>query len=150
MLLITICSYLAHHQNITISHLQTTQRHQQEQLKQIQQVKSQRLNQQKQLNKLTVQKNILDTNTQSNQALLTLLQTLPAMTPPKSWLNSVELLENHIEITANSYYFQDISKLPNRLENSHLFNKIELKKLARIKNLNHLHLSATHQRETYE
>lgn len=150
LLTLILCCYLTHHQNTIITHLKTTQFHQQAQLQQIQQLKLQLLSKQKQLDQLTAQKNKLNRYSQSNHALLALLQTLPLMTPSKSWLSSVRLLNNHLEITANSYHFQDISQFPDQLENSYLLNNIQLKKLARVKNLNYLHLSATHQGEAYE
>ncbi|MGJ3355023.1 PilN domain-containing protein [Providencia sp. Je.9.19] len=150
LLALILCCYLTHHQNRVVTHLKTIQFHQQAQLQQIQQLKSQLLGKQKQIDKLTTQKNRLNKYSQSNHDLLALLQTLPLMTPPKSWLNSVKLLNNHLEITAKSYHFQDISRFPDQLERSHLLNNIQLKKLIRVKNLNYLHLSATHRREAYE
>ncbi|TOP22829.1 hypothetical protein CGH19_24765, partial [Vibrio parahaemolyticus] len=59
--------------------------------------------QKKQLLELINQKNRLDEVMNNNQFLLKLLQDLPLITPLKSWLTTVQLVDNKIEIKARSY-----------------------------------------------
>ncbi|EPG7579690.1 PilN domain-containing protein [Providencia huaxiensis] len=86
----------------------------------------------------------------NNQFLLGLLQNLSTITPPKSWLTNLQLMDNKIEIKANSYDFQDINSLGLQLKNHPGLSDIQLKKISRVNQLNRLHLTAKYQGEPNE
>lgn len=85
-----------------------------------------------------------------NQFLLTLLQNLPTITPGKSWLTKLQFVDNKIEIKANSYDFKDINSLSLKLGEQAGLHHIQLKKLSRVNQLHHLHLTAKYQGAHHE
>ncbi|MBN6365891.1 PilN domain-containing protein, partial [Providencia rettgeri] len=101
--------------------------------------------QQTQINSLMSKKRKIDSIIVNNQFLLKLLQNLPTLTPPKSWLTNLQLMNNKIEIKANSYDFQDINSLGLQLKNHPGLSDIQLKKISRVNQLNRLHLTAKYQ-----
>ena len=150
ILAIISCSYLAFLQYIKLQHLESNLYNHNLQQQQTEQLKLLLIDKQKYLEQLITQRQVINKYTQRNHALLELLQALPTITPTKSWLGSFKLLQNHLEIKAHSYHFQEMNKLVLQLENSLLLSQIHLKKLSRVKNLNHLYLSAVYQEEAHE
>lgn len=144
------CAYTFNLQRIEILNLNATLGHKRQQQKQMQQLKQQQLNKHQQLDTLTARKKIQDKYMARHQALLLLLRTLPSLTPTKSWLSSLSISEEMLEIKAHSYHFKSISKIPHRLNQHHLFRDVYLKKLSRVNTLNHLHLSVIHQEKIDE
>ncbi|MEY0535419.1 PilN domain-containing protein [Providencia rettgeri] len=106
--------------------------------------------QQTQINSLMNKKRQIDSIMENNQFLLRLLQNLSTITPPKSWLTNLQLMDNKIEIKANSYDFQDINSLGLQLKKHPGLSDIQLKKISRMNQLNRLHLTAKYQGELDE
>ncbi len=150
ILAITNCSHLVFDQYRKLQHLKSSLYTHNFQQQQTEQLKLLLIDKQKHLEQLITQKQTINKYTQRNSALLELLQALPTITPTKSWLASFKLLQNHLEIKAHSYHFQDINKLTHQLENTPLLSHIHLKKLNRVNNLNHLYLSAIYQEDAHE
>ncbi len=150
LLAIISCSHLIFDQYCKLQHLKSSLYSHSFQQQQTEQLKLLLVDKQKHLEQLITQKQAINKYTQRNHALLELLQALPTITPKRSWLGSFKLLQNYLEIKAHSYHFQDINKLSHQLESTPLLSHIHLKKLNRVKNLNHLHLSAVYQEEAHE
>ncbi|WP_272678675.1 PilN domain-containing protein [Providencia sp. PROV137] len=146
--LITCCFLVFFHQ-LEIEKQQKIKYHHQQQYEQTQQLAQRVSLQKKQLLELISQKNRLDEVMNNNQFLLKLLQDLPLITPLKSWLTTVQLVDNKIEIKARSYDFQNVSLLSPKLKERGL-NHIQLKKLSRTNQVHRLHLTAIRQGEANE
>lgn len=147
-MLITCCFLVFFHQ-LEIEKQQKIKYHHQQQYEQTQQLAQRVSLQKKQLLELINQKNRLDEVMNNNQFLLKLLQDLPLITPLKSWLTTVQLVDNKIEIKARSYDFQNVSLLSPKLKERGL-NHIQLKKLSRTNQVHRLHLTAIRQGEANE
>ena len=143
-------SYAFNLQRIEIFNLNIILGYQKQQQKQIQQLKQQQLVKQQQLDALTVRKEVQDKYIARHQALLLLLRTLPSITPAQSWLSSLSLSRDVLEIKAQSYHFKSLSKIPHRLNQHPLFRDVYLKKRNRVNTLNHIYLSAIHQEKIDE
>ena len=142
---ITACVFLFIFQHIEIEDLKNRKHNNQLQYEQIQQLTLQITDQQTQINRLMNQKRKIDNIMVNNQFLLGLLQNLSTITPPRSWLTNLQLMNNKIEIKANSYDFQDINSLGLQLKNHPGLSDIQLKKISRVNQLNRLHLTAKYQ-----
>ncbi|MEX5906569.1 PilN domain-containing protein [Providencia hangzhouensis] len=142
---IIACVFLFIFQQIEMKDLKNRKHNNQLQYEQIQQLVLQIATQQTQINSLMSKKRKIDSIIVNNQFLLKLLQNLPTLTPPKSWLTNLQLMNNKIEIKANSYDFQDINSLGLQLKNHPGLSDIQLKKISRVNQLNRLHLTAKYQ-----
>lgn len=141
------CVFLFIFQQIEIKDLKNIKQNNQLQYEQIQQLTLQITAQQTQVNSLMNKKRQVDSIIENNQFLLRLLQNLSTITPPKSWLTNLQLMDNKIEIKANSYDFQDINSLGVQLKRHPGLSDIQLKKISRVNQLNRLHLTAKYQGE---
>lgn len=92
----------------------------------------------------------LDEDSQNNLRQLDILKQLSVITPTKSWLTHVVLTNKHLNITAYSYDFQDISQLINQIENNPLLHQTQLIKMGKTRQVNYLHVSANISEEGYE
>lgn len=144
------CCFLFIFQYLEIKSQQQKKHSHQQQYEQVQQLTLQSSLLQKQVDHLTSKKNRLDNVIKHNQFLLTLLQNLPTITPGKSWLTKLQFVDNKIEIKANSYDFQDINSLSLKLGEQAGLHHIQLKKLSRVNQLHHLHLTAKYQGAHHE
>ncbi|MEZ2682037.1 MULTISPECIES: PilN domain-containing protein [Providencia] len=147
---IIACIFLLLFQQIEINDLKNRKHNSQLQYEQIQQLTLQITAQQAQNNRLMNKKRQIDSIMENNQFLLRLLQNLSTITPPKSWLTNLQLMDNKIEIKANSYDFQDINSLGLQLKKHPGLSDIQLKKISRMNQLNRLHLTAKYQGELDE
>lgn len=144
---IIACSFLFIFQSIKINDLKNRKHNSQLQYEQIQQLTLQITAQQTQINSLMNKKRQVDSIIENNQFLLRLLQNLSTITPPKSWLTNLQLMNNKIELKASSYDFQDINSLGVQLKRHPGLSDIQLKKISRVNQLNRLHLTAKYQGE---
>lgn len=91
-----------------------------------------------------------DEYSQNNLRQLSVLKQLPILTPTKSWLTRVVLTNQHLNITAYSYDFQDISQLINQIESNPLLHQTQLIKMGKTHQVNYLHVSASYLEGKHE
>lgn len=147
---LAVCCFLYLFQQIGIENARVTLQGTQNKQQQIQQLSEKSTSLQAQLNQLIEKQNKLELIKQNNHALLVLLHSLPAITPSQSWLTSFQLVNNQLNIKANSYDFQNIALFSQQLEKQKSLHEVQLKQLHRSQQLHHLHLTAKHQGEPHE
>ncbi len=144
------CCFLYVFQKIEIESKQMSLYSTQEKHQIIQQLSQKRAHQQAQLNQLIEKQNKHKAIEQNNRALLTLLHSLPTITPSKSWLTSFQLINDQLDIKANSYDIQNMALLSQQLADQKNLSEVQLKQLSRNQQLNRLHIAAKHQGEANE
>lgn len=147
---IVACCFLYLFQQINIDKKKISLYSAQEKHQQIQQLTQKIAHQQSQLNQLIEKQNKYKAVEQSNRALLVLLHSLPEITPAKSWLTSFQLINDQLDIKANSYDFQNMALFGQQLENQKSLSDIQFMQLNRKHQLNRLHLTAKYQGEKNE
>ncbi|USR65108.1 PilN domain-containing protein [Providencia stuartii] len=147
---LSACCFLYIFQQIDLNKKQVSLYSTQEKSQQIQQLSLKIVHQQTELNQLIEKQNKYKVIEQNNRALLVLLRSLPTITPSKSWLTSFQLINDQLNIKANSYDFQNMALFSQQLENQKNLSEVQLKQLSRNQQLNSLHIAAKHQGEANE
>lgn len=131
-------------QQAEIHQLQLSYQQNQHQYQQSQKLIYEINHKQNQLNGLITKKQTIEQKTENNLSRLKLLHSIPTIVPQKCWLSNFSLLDEKIEIKANSYDFHDISKLITRLDKDPSIQTIQLANMGRSKDIHYLHLGAHH------